>query len=119
MHLGQPREDEGRREGLRPEGEVEDPGRLIGQDEADGHQCIRAPVRNAREREPEELLDLVRLPVPTLALALPARRDQAGAGVPGGSGNTGSFFGLIDSKQLKTFCPLFSVATYLFPDTLM
>ena len=57
-------------------------------------------------------------PVPTLAL-VPARRDQAGAGVPGGSGKTGSFLGLIDSKQLKTFLPLFSAGTYLSPETLM
>ena len=39
--------------------------------------------------------------------------------MPGGSGKTGSFFGLIDSKQLKTFCPVLSAGTYLSPDTLM
>ena len=35
--------------------------------------------------------------------------------MPAGNGNTGPFFGLIDSKQLKTFFPLFSVGTYCVP----
>ena len=39
--------------------------------------------------------------------------------MPGGKGKTGFFFGLTEWKQLKTFFPLFSVATYLSPDTLM
>ena len=39
--------------------------------------------------------------------------------MPGGTGKTGPFFGLIDSKQLKTFFPLLRVGTYLSPDTLM
>ena len=44
---------------------------------------------------------------------------QLGAGVPAGSGKTGLLFGLIELKQSKTFLPLFSVGTYLSPDTWM
>ena len=58
--LGEVREDEGRGEGLRAEGEVEDAGGLIGQDQADRHERVGAPVGDAREREPEELLHLCR-----------------------------------------------------------
>ena len=87
--LGQVREDERRGEGLRPEGEVEDPRRLIGQDQADRHERVRAPVGHARKREAEQLLhSLCLFPAPTLA-SPPSAAAQAGAGVPAGSGNTG------------------------------
>ena len=119
LELGEVGEDERRGVGLCAEGEVEDSRRLVGQDEADGHQRIGAAIGHAREREPEKLLHpSTRLPTPTLA-PVPARRDQAGAGVPGGSGKTGSFFTLVESKQLNTFCPLLSAGTYLSPETLM
>ena len=43
-------------ERLRPEGEVEDAGGLIGQDETDRHDGVGAPIRNARQGETEEVL---------------------------------------------------------------
>ena len=58
-------------------------------------------------------------PTPTVDPVLPVPCAQAGAGVPGGNGKTGPFFGLVDWKQTKTFFPLFRVGRYLFPDTLM
>ena len=51
--LGQVREDERRGKGLGAEGEVEDPRRLIRQDQADRHEGVRAPVGHARQRESE------------------------------------------------------------------
>ena len=36
---------------------------------------------------------------------------QGGIGVPGGSGYTGFFFGLIESKHTKTLFPLSSAGT--------
>ena len=43
-------------EGLGAEGEVEDAGGLIGQDEADRHDGVGAPVGDPREGETEKLL---------------------------------------------------------------
>ena len=45
-------------------------------------------------------------------------RSRREAGVPGGSGNTGPFFGLMDWKQLNTFSPLFSGSDVLVLDHL-
>ena len=116
MDLGQVGEDVPRSKRLRAESEVEDSGRLVRQAQTNRDECIRAAERDAGKREAKKLLHLS-LALPRSCLS--ACRAQAGDGVPAGSGNTGSFFGLIDSKQLRTFFPSFSVGTYLFPSTLM
>ncbi len=52
LELGEVGEDERRGIGLCAEREVEDPRRLIRQDETDGNQRIGTPIGNAWEREP-------------------------------------------------------------------
>ena len=56
MVLGQDREHEGGREGLGPEGKVEDTGGLIGQDQAHRHDGVATSIRDARESETEKVL---------------------------------------------------------------
>ena len=111
--LDQQGEDEGRREGLGGEAEVEDAGRLVGENEADREERVRAPVGDAWDGEPEELLHAGARPA-----ASGPGRGQA-PGVPGGG--VASFGILVGDglKQTKTCLPWPRTGTNLFPCTWM